>query len=498
MTFQTIIVDVSPDGVATVTLNRPEVLNAFNDAMCAEFAQLWSQVRADDQIRAVVLAAAGDRAFCTGVDVSERLDSDSPFLDRAQPWAEHEDPGRDLSPRRNEVWKPVIAAVHGMCAGGAFYWIADCDIVICSPDATFFDPHVTYGFVAALEPIALRYRMPFSDVMRMALLGLHERMTAERALAAGLVTEIVDRDRVARARPRTGTGDRRPTRGRRAGHREGPVAVARRRAWPGSCHGAHVHPGREPDRDGAGRSQRGEAGKTVASVTASAELSAADVDQLPQEFPLLARAHTESELAANPAKHDQHIAEGLVLSRALWEAGWKRFGWPESLGGLGGGPRHRATYYDELCRAGLELPDTDLSIEVIAPALLRFAPALAEAYLPRFLAGEEAWAQAFSEPDAGSDLAALRTRGVVEGDQIVVDGQKVWTSHGHLATRLLVLVRTGTPESRHRGPGRAAGGWRHSGSDPASVDVRQRCAGDVRDLLPGCARPDRPHDRRRD
>jgi enoyl-CoA hydratase/carnithine racemase len=194
MTFETIDVDVSPDGVATVTLNRPEVLNAFNDAMCAEFSRLWLQVRSDDEVRAIVLAAAGDRAFSTGVDVSERLDSESPFLDRAQPWAEHEDPGRNLSPRRNEVWKPVIAAVHGMCAGGAFYWIADCDIVVCSPEATFFDPHVTYGFVAALEPIALRYRMPFSDVMRMSLLGLHERMSAERALAAGLVTEIVERD----------------------------------------------------------------------------------------------------------------------------------------------------------------------------------------------------------------------------------------------------------------------------------------------------------------
>lgn len=63
----------------------------------------------------------------------------------------------------------------------------------CSPEATFFDPHVTHGMVAALEPIALRCRMPFSDVMRMALLGPHERMTAERALATGLVTEIVER-----------------------------------------------------------------------------------------------------------------------------------------------------------------------------------------------------------------------------------------------------------------------------------------------------------------
>jgi len=205
MSYQTIVVATSAEGVMTVTLNRPKVLNAFNDEMRSEFSQLWSRVRSDDAVRAVVLAAAGDRAFSTGVDVTERLDGESPFLDVLHPWAENEDPGRQLSPRRNEVWKPVIAAVHGMCAGGAFYWIADCDIVICSSDATFFDPHVTYGLVAALEPIALRYRMPFSDVMRMALLGLHERMTAERALGIGLVTEIVERPAlVARAQELAG------------------------------------------------------------------------------------------------------------------------------------------------------------------------------------------------------------------------------------------------------------------------------------------------------
>jgi alkylation response protein AidB-like acyl-CoA dehydrogenase len=147
----------------------------------------------------------------------------------------------------------------------------------------------------------------------------------------------------------------------------------------------------------------------------------------------------------------EHMARGLVLSRSLWRAGWKRVGWPESVGGLGGGPRHRATYYDELGLAGLELPNSDQSIEVMAPAMLEFAPSLAEAFLPACLAGEELWGQGFSEPDAGSDLAALRTRGSVEGDTVVVDGQKVWTSHGHLADRLLALVRTGTPESRHRG-----------------------------------------------
>lgn len=149
--------------------------------------------------------------------------------------------------------------------------------------------------------------------------------------------------------------------------------------------------------------------------------------------------------------HAEQFARGLHLSRAMWDAGWKRVGWPASFGGLGGGPRHRATYYDELCRAAIEIPDTDLSIEVIGPSMIKFSPTLAETYLPRLLAGEEAWAQAFSEPDAGSDLASLRTRGVVKGDEMVVDGQKVWTSHGHRSVRLLTLVRTGTSDSRHRG-----------------------------------------------
>ena len=132
------------------------------------------------------------RAFSTGLDVTERLEGEgNPWLDESHPWNELEDPGHDLSPKRNGVWKPIVAAVRGMCAGGAFYWIAECDIVLCSPDATFFDPHVTYGMVAALEPIALTYRMHFSDALRMALMGLHERIGAERALSSGLVSEIV-------------------------------------------------------------------------------------------------------------------------------------------------------------------------------------------------------------------------------------------------------------------------------------------------------------------
>lgn len=191
--YDTLLVDRRSDGVAVVTLNRPDKLNSFNLAMRADFRRLWAELRTDDDVRAVVLRAAGERAFSTGLDVTERTsDTDSPWVDTAAPWSESEDPAQDLGPKRNEMWKPVVASVRGMCAGGAFYWISECDIVICSPEASFFDPHVTYGMVAAIEPIAMSYRMHLADITRMALLGLHERMSAERALACGLVTEVVD------------------------------------------------------------------------------------------------------------------------------------------------------------------------------------------------------------------------------------------------------------------------------------------------------------------
>jgi alkylation response protein AidB-like acyl-CoA dehydrogenase len=161
--------------------------------------------------------------------------------------------------------------------------------------------------------------------------------------------------------------------------------------------------------------------------------------------------HRDEFPTTRAASFAEHMTRGLELSNVLWHAGWKRIGWPEAVGGMLDSARHRATYYDELSRAGLELPNSDSSIEVMGPAMIEYAPALAERVLPAFLAGEELWAQGFSEPDAGSDLAALRTRGVVDGDVVVVDGQKVWTSHGHLADRIWTLVRTGAPDSRHRG-----------------------------------------------
>jgi enoyl-CoA hydratase/carnithine racemase len=184
--FETIAYSVSADRVATITLNRPEVLNAFDRQMCEEMRSAWQRIKADPLVHAVVLRAAGDRAFCAG------LDTKSSYGQPDDVW-NHEDPGELLSPKWQKVWKPVVCAVQGICTAGAFYFVNEADVVICSREATFFDSHVTYGLVSALEPVGLMRRIGLGETLRMALLGNDERVGAETALRIGLVTEIVDR-----------------------------------------------------------------------------------------------------------------------------------------------------------------------------------------------------------------------------------------------------------------------------------------------------------------
>jgi enoyl-CoA hydratase/carnithine racemase len=186
--LKTVLFDVN-NHVATITLNRPEAMNSFNQAMLDDFDELWQTIKMDDDVHVVVLRAAGERAFCTGVDVKEGIDRQRNI------WSQT-DPGERLSPKLNQVWKPLVCAVHGMAAGGAFYWINEADIVICSDDATFFDPHVSYGLTAALEPIGLARRVPLGEALRIALLGLDERLSPTRALQIGLVTEVLPREQL--------------------------------------------------------------------------------------------------------------------------------------------------------------------------------------------------------------------------------------------------------------------------------------------------------------
>jgi enoyl-CoA hydratase/carnithine racemase len=186
-TYSTIRYETTPDLVATITLDRPEAQNAFDRTMCEEIRSAWRRIKADPAVNAVVLRAAGDRAFCAGLDVKKSYGQPDDVWN-------HEDPGELLSPKWQKVWKPVVCAVQGMCTAGAFYFLNESDIVICSQDATFFDSHVTYGMVSALEPVGLIRRIGLGETLRIALSGNDERVCAETALRIGLVSEVVPRE----------------------------------------------------------------------------------------------------------------------------------------------------------------------------------------------------------------------------------------------------------------------------------------------------------------
>ena len=151
-------------------------------------------------MRAVVVTGAGDKAFCTGIDRTE-VPSEGGLEFTFDPFT-YEDPGKQLGPRSNECWKPVVAAVNGMACGGAFYLLGEADILdrrrarhVLRPPRHLRDAgRVRAGADAASG-------MPFGEVLRMTLLGNHERISAARALEIGLVTEVVPAARPAGRRP---------------------------------------------------------------------------------------------------------------------------------------------------------------------------------------------------------------------------------------------------------------------------------------------------------
>ncbi len=188
-TYQRLVVTKS-DGVGWLTLNRPDAGNAFDSLMLDELETAWAELDADPDVRVIVNTANG-RAFCTGMDVVQ-VARDRDAMRR------HSRRTRDaelkISSWHCEVWKPVIAAVNGVCAGGGLHLVADADIVIAAESASFVDPHVSVGQAVAYEAITLLRKSPMEAITRMALSGRGERISALRARQLGIVSEVVADD----------------------------------------------------------------------------------------------------------------------------------------------------------------------------------------------------------------------------------------------------------------------------------------------------------------
>jgi len=172
------------DGVALITLNRPHEGNALAPEMTRSLTQIWTRVKEDNSIRAVILTGGGERHFCTGASVG-KLGVGQGGLHNL-PYA---DVNRFTS-RMMAVPQPVICVVNGLCNAGGLHFIADSDIVIAHNGVQFLDSHVDVGQVSALESIGIARRAGIGAALLMGLVGRAYRLSAERAHQLGIIDLI--------------------------------------------------------------------------------------------------------------------------------------------------------------------------------------------------------------------------------------------------------------------------------------------------------------------
>jgi len=174
--------------VGWLVFDRPRAGNAMDARMMEELERAWRALDEDPEVHVIVNTGAG-RAFQTGLDVVQLAREPDALREQSRRTKRFE---LRFTAWHNDVWKPVIAAVNGVCAGGGLHFVADADIVIASTRASFVDPHVSVGQATVYETIALAKKSPMEAVLRMAFVGRHERLTAARAYELGICSEVVE------------------------------------------------------------------------------------------------------------------------------------------------------------------------------------------------------------------------------------------------------------------------------------------------------------------
>lgn len=192
MAFTTILYEPA-DRVLTITLNRPSHRNALSQTLSDELGEAWEQFRDDPNLDVAIITGSGDRVFCAGADLKEVAEY---YAAKARGEEVGEQPlSKPLAanPHAHALYKPIICAVNGHCIGAGLTFVSDADLVLCTEDATFYDPHVSRG---GLNPALIRFigRLPLGEIFRIGLLSDTFRLTAQRALELGLVNEVTTRE----------------------------------------------------------------------------------------------------------------------------------------------------------------------------------------------------------------------------------------------------------------------------------------------------------------
>jgi enoyl-CoA hydratase/carnithine racemase len=177
--------------IGLIRLNRPERLNALNGDVFDALHEAWTDMGGDPMIRSIVFTGTG-RGFCAGADMLGQAEASASGQRRSTSGAVMP----IFTARQAKLYKPVITAVNGVCAGAGLHFVVDTDICIAAESATFVDTHVHVGQITALEPIGLSRKIPLGAVLRMVVLGRNERVTAQRAYELGMVSEVVSDDKL--------------------------------------------------------------------------------------------------------------------------------------------------------------------------------------------------------------------------------------------------------------------------------------------------------------
>jgi len=164
-------------------------------------------------------------------------------------------------------------------------------------------------------------------------------------------------------------------------------------------------------------------------------------------------AHLPQPFEGNRSEEERAYFEYLKKwQRTVYDGGWAGLSWPREYGGRGAGIIEQALFQEEWARAEAPPLINVLGLSLIGPTIITVGTEQQKKrYLPKILSAEEIWCQGFSEPNAGSDVAALGTKAVRDGDDFIVNGQKIWTSLAHLSDWCLLLVRTNTEAPKHKG-----------------------------------------------
>ncbi|CAM3140605.1 acyl-CoA dehydrogenase [Mycobacterium intermedium] len=181
----------------------------------------------------------------------------------------------------------------------------------------------------------------------------------------------------------------------------------------------------------------------------------AEVEQFRDEFRAWLAANLTDELRTarrQPGRDDAQFEKVRAWNATMADAGWAAVSWPREYGGRGATVLEQLVYTEETTRARAPLPLNVIGMNNIAPAIMQYGTEEQKTtLLPRMMRADDIWCQGMSEPEAGSDLASLRTRAVRDGDQFVVNGQKIWTSLGHRAQWCQLYVRTDPDAPKHKG-----------------------------------------------